>query len=359
MRKSIIIVAVFVILGLALALLPVDALTQPLVINSRAYQGYGTDLLGFSLPVNAGYGIVVFEWIGGQIGNQTTSCSYLMTPDDSIGNSFSAIGSCVPDGSGGAMEAYQASSATTATDTIFCNFQTNTAQTESCYAFNVYSPGTMTELAHGTGIGNRQNTTTATATGDSLLLVTAGLQYYCSTVVGGDSTFQQYSPPSACSATGYQSLFQSGEAGGLENIGPGGETSNFPLIAGSQNLVWSEEVVQVAPSSATSTSFSSTITSTIYTATIIGWLAPDAVHWSNAYVLIIFPLAGMVVCLMPFMMFQRNAEIGDKAVFPALFGLMIGAAAADLYSNPNTPLAIPFADTFVAGLLLFFWWWDS
>jgi hypothetical protein len=59
------------------------------------------------------------------------------------------------------------------------------------------------------------------------------------------------------------------------------------------------------------------------------------------------------------MMFQKNHQIGDKAIYPALFGLLVGSGAADLSINGLAVANVPFADLIVAGLLLFLWWWDS
>lgn len=185
-----------------------------------------------------------------------------------------------------------------------------------------------------------------TASPNSLLLGMAGIELYCQTVGLGGSGFNLYTPGSACGTFFY------GLSGESYEVGSGGVTTFYPMTLGQGGAIWNELVVQIAAPSTTTTT-------TAYTATITGWLTPDAAHFSNTYLLIILPLAGMVFGLMPFMMFQRNEEIGDKAIYPSLFGLFAGSLFADLTTTTNSVLQVPFAIILTVGLLLFLWWWGS
>ena len=103
--------------------------------------------------------------------------------------------------------------------------------------------------------------------------------------------------------------------------------------------------------------FASATTSTITnTVTVVGWLVPDATHFANTYLVLIFPLVGLVIFEMPLMMFHRK---GDIAVYAALGGMLAGSILSDLSSNGASTQATPFAIIVVAGILLFLWYWNS
>lgn len=92
------------------------------------------------------------------------------------------------------------------------------------------------------------------------------------------------------------------------------------------------------------------------TVTITGWLVPDAAHFSNTFLIFIYPLAGMVILSMFPLMFKRK---GDIMVYFALGGLFLGTLISDLSVSGSSTNAVPFAIIFVAGLLIFLWWWNS
>lgn len=321
---------------------PASGLTNPTVHSSNASTGQTATAITVSLGTLASDSLVVIEWAG-----PFSNCTFIQTPTDSNANTWVAIGSCI-DGNGGPMEAFKvASNSATATDTVTCNFVTGTFA-EACYAFDVNNPGAITLLASAMGSSNTMKTTPAAASSNALLLQTAGLQYYCQSLVGGFD-FQQYIPSSDCT-TFFTSLY--GLAGGYTLIPTGGATTSSQMVAG-QVMVWSELVVQIAAATPASS------TSTSYTATIVGWLTPDSAHFANTYILIIFPLIGLVIGLLPFTMFQRNEEIGDKAILPALFGLLVGAIAADLSVSPTIQFQVPFAFIVVIAMLIFLYWWNQ
>ena len=99
------------------------------------------------------------------------------------------------------------------------------------------------------------------------------------------------------------------------------------------------------------------VTTTTITSTIVGWLVPDAAHFSNTLIIFIFPLAGMVIVSMFPFMFHRK---GDTVVYFALTGLFLGTILSDLSVNGTASNnAVPFAVIVVSGLLIFLWWWNS
>ena len=359
MRGKLPVLAAALMVGLVLAaFLPAVALTNPTVYSSTGFAAQGASVLPLSLSVRAGDGLVVFEWIGVVLSGNP--CTSIFAPSDSNLNTWAAIGLCVVDGNGGAMLVYQVASATaTGMDTVNCNFQGPNSYVESCYAFDVSGGGAITGLASGAGNSNRPQTAAVPAASNSLLLQVVGIQFYCQSVVGG-STFQQFIPSSVCNSGG-GSFSNYGLAGGYVEIPTGGLVTGSQLILG-QVAIWSEAVVQVAPagsSTTTTSSTSTTTTSIVYTATVTGWLTPDSAHFANTLVLVILPLAGFVFGLLPLMMFQKPKEIGDKAIYPSLFGMLAGSLVADLTVNGLTELQVPFAFIVVEALLLFLWWWNS
>jgi hypothetical protein len=339
----VLVAALFFLAMVASFAAPTNAQTVSQSAGAAAIFG-GTNL-NLTLPVTTGNAIVVFEWFG----TQSTPCNYIATPTDSVGNTFHALGSCLADQSFGAMEAFDTNTSSTASDTVKCKWNAYASgNVIACYAFVVSSPGTIKLAATGTGTGSTAFTAPFSAPAYSLILATAGVQLNCAPASISPG-WSAYIPSSACS-NGF------GMTGEYYNLGSSGAA-----VDGAMGLprtsVWAELAVQISTPAIITTSTSTTSTS--YSTTIVGWLAPDAAHFSATYIIIIFPLAGMVVMLVPFMMFNKPEEVGDRAIYPALFGFTIGGAAADLGTNSNTPLTVPFAFVFVSALLLFLWWWDS
>lgn len=348
--KAIFMSALCLLMGLGLFSIPAHAATAPTIANSTAGSNISSTLIPLTLAPSSGDSLVVFEWIGPVFSG--VSCPLLLPPVDSSSNSWSSLGGCITDGNAGQLEVFITNSTATGTDTINCNFGSNTV-IDSCYAIDVASPGSASLLASNTGTGTpiRIGSGTSMFTGapNSLLLGMAGIQFYCQTVGLGGIGFVNYIPPSSCTSVG---SFSYGLSGKYFSVGSGGLTTFFPMTTGQGGITWSEMVVQIAAPSVITTT-------TVNTATVTGWLAPDATHLSNTLVLFIFPLAGMIFMFIPIMMFQKNQEIGDKAIYPALFGLTVGSAAADLLTGSAASAFIPFADVFVCVLLLFLWWWNS
>jgi hypothetical protein len=329
---------------------PASAATNPTLASSNGTSGLAQTLLEVSLATGNNDSLVVYEWVGIVFGNN--ACSYISPPTDSNTNTWSAVGSCVADANGGAMEAFAATgNPSNDTDSINCNYGGPNSLIESCYAFDIKNPGTITLFNYAIGQNeNAMGVPLSTAAANSLLLQTAGIEFFCGTVTPY-SAATIYIPASACDTPG-NPQFQYGMAGTYAEIGAGGLTTSSLMYASQSQIVWVEIVVQIAAPTTTTTT-------TQYTATITGFLAPDAAHISNSMTLFIYPLAGMIVMLVPLMMFQKPREIGDKAIYPCLFGLLVGAAAADLSTGTGTALQVPFADLIVAALMLFLWWWSS
>jgi hypothetical protein len=302
-----------------------------------------TRKLNVTLSVPTGDGIVILEYIGPQSG----PCSYPLTPTDSAGNTFTAIGSCVYDGGvSAAMEAYgTTSNVGSGSDTVTCKFASNT-DFESCYVFDVSSAGSYSIAGWNRGYNSLFNVTQFTSEPYSLLLATVGIEVACG-AVSMQRGWSSYGPSSAC-YSGY------GMAGSWALSGSTGLTTTASLGGSNGNVLWAEIVVEVNPPPP-----SSTTTSTSYSTTITGWLVPSSTNFANTYILIIFPLAGMVLFEFPFFLVKDPTTIGDKAIFPALLGLSLGSAAADLATNGTAVLQVPFADVLVAMMLTFLWWWDS
>lgn len=347
MRAALILVSVL-ILTLFASVPPSYATTTPTISQSFAATGTGVTVLSVNIPVAplSGDAIVVFEWFG-TTGNGNTACNFILTPSDSQGQAWGAIGNCQKDTLTGGMRAFSvASYSSNQPDTVNCNFGGPNSQIESCYVFDISSPGTITLIGSASGSSRtiQLSGNPLTALPNSLELAAAGIEAFCQPV-GVGAGFSGYNPSSACSASAF------GLSGEYIITGAGGVSSNFPMTIG-QNCAWAELVVQVAQPTIVTTT-------TIFTGTVVGWLAPDPTHFSNTLILIILPLMGMVFGIFPFTLGKRPQDVGDRAIFPALIGLTLGSALADLSVSNASVLQIPFADVLMAAVLAFLWWWQS
>ncbi len=334
------------VMGFLPLLIPASALTNPTVASSAGSASSFANTITLTLPTTKTDSLIVFEWIGFLL---ATPCTSLLIPADSNTNSWTQVGNCQADQVGGATIAYSvASNSQSGNDTINCNFSGPNTNEESCYAFDISSAGTITLLGSASGYSTTAALASgATASGNSLILQTVGIETYCQSVVGGVG-FQQYIPASACFVSGSNAY---GMAGGFTLVGNGGGTSQWPVLIG-QQAVWSYLVVQVAAATVTTTT-------TSYTQTIIGWLVPDFTHLNNTLILIMMPLGGLAMMLFIPLLFQKPEEIGDRGVYLGLFGLTVGAAFGDITAGSTAANWIPFADIFIGGLMLFLWWWNS
>jgi hypothetical protein len=350
--KKLGLIGVFV-LAFALSLVPVTHAANPSITQTSGSVGSGVTSLSLSFTsVAAGDSIVVFEYYGAQ--TYPSACNAIQAPTDTLGNNWRSLG-CTADSTGGAQSIYFVQSSNTGADTVSCNYAPSLGTTESCYAFDVASPnGPASVLVAGTGL-NSQVPVSVNANSNSVLLATVGYTFVCHSAtysgqVPSGLLPSPYSPPSECGSP----ASNSGLTGTSVITGNSGEYqwTMDPVIGGGGGGVtaaWSLVVVQVPGPAAT-------ITMTAYTATITGWLVPDAAHFSNALLLIILPLGGLSFGALIPAMFRRK---GDIAVYFALGGLTAGSLLADLPANSNNQPAVPLAFVFVAALLTFLYWWNS
>jgi hypothetical protein len=334
---------------------PAHAVTVPTISQSYAATGVSVTTLPVVIPVAPLHGdaLVVFEWWG----TNNNPCNYVLPPTDSQSQSWGALGNCQVDGLGvSGMQAFAvASYSSNQPDTVNCNYGGPNTAIEACYVFDVATPGVITLLGSAKGYSNiiQLPGNPLTAQPYSLILATAGMETACQAVAvgstvgfgGGGQFFNPYSPASAC----YPVPF--GMSGEWIQTGAGGISTNFNMGTTLQ-VIWNELVVQVAQPTVVTTT-------TNYSATVVGWLVPDSKHFSNTLILIILPLMGMVFGIFPFTLGRRPSQVGDRVIFPALIGLTLGSALADLTVSNTSVLQIPFADIVVAAALAFLWWWNS
>lgn len=336
--------AVFVVLMMGslafMSLAPPASAASPSLAQLTGGSAASTASITSTLSsVTAGDAIFVVQFFAGEV----SPCNYMKTPTDGLSNNYRSLG-CVADGSFGAHQEWYASSGA-GTVNVNCNWQPN-ADFEACYVFDVVSPGAVNLLGTAKGFGTSMGLA-FNAAGGALILNTVSLDGDCETV----GTFGFINPVPTVYNPGNECFLGTYGLSGSSQVASAGADQWY--MTTTKQTQWTEFVVQIQQQVAPVT------TTTIYTATVTGWLVPDAAHFANTYILVILPLAGMVFALMPFMMFQRPVEIGDKAIYPALSGFAAGATLADVGVNGTTGNQVPFAFIFVAALLVFLWWWNS
>lgn len=349
-------------LALLLALAPPGSAANPALVQQTGGIGAGVTTITLNLgSLSSGDAIIAFEYFQTSV----TPCSYLLAPTDTVHNTWRTLG-CQVDGAFGAQAVYyvQASGAGPS-DAVTCNFATSGAlTTEACYVFDVSNPaGTITLADTGTGTGGYtvQVPVLVSANSNSLLLATVGYTGGCHGVTASGQSPSGinpiiYNPASQCSQ-GTTSYGMSGSY--VATVAAGSyqwvmDPVSCPSCGGGGSIspAWSLMVVQIPGPAAITTS-------TSYSNTVVGWLAPDSAHFANSLILMIYPLMGLVVGTTIAKMFRI---MGDVGVYFALGGLTAGAFLADLpttNSPANYPLLIPFAYGFVAALLTFLYWWNS
>ena len=347
------------VFALAFALVPNASAANPAIVQQTGNYGAGVSSLSVNLgSLSAGDSIIVFEYF------QTAAapCTFNLTPTDGVGNTFRSFG-CIIDGAGGAQTAYYVqSSGAGPSDSVSCNFSpSGTFTTEACYVFDVSNPaGAPTVLDTGTGTGGitAQIPVLVSASANSILLATVGFTGFCHSVtpigqVPSGINPITYNPSGECTQ-GTTSFGLSGSwvgtvaAGSYQWVMDPVQVSNG---GGYVSPAWSVMVVQIP-------GIASITTSTSYSATLVGWLAPDAAHFSASLMLMVYPLMGLVAGTTIAKMFRF---VGDTGVYFALGGLTSGSFLADLpvAGSPSFTNLIPFAYGFVAALLTFLYWWNS